>query len=72
MTSKAHGRTAPLDTDLSATLESLDRRLGDKIEHAVRQAIAFGRDDLAERLGVCRLALLEEDRNNSRSRRAED
>ena len=72
MTSTANGRPAPLDEGPSAALEALNRRLGDKIEGAVRQAIAFGRDDMAERLGVCRLALLEEDRKDPRARRAGD
>lgn len=72
MMSKATGRPPTVDTDPSDAPEALDRRLGDKIEGAVRQAIAFGRDELAERLGVCHLTLLEEDRKDIRARRAED
>jgi hypothetical protein len=52
--------------------DTADRRLTDTIERAIHQAVSHGRDDLAERLGICRLTVREEEASGPHHRRADD
>jgi hypothetical protein len=64
--------TAHTDPRRDETKVEHERRLSDKIREAIRQAITQGRDDISERLLLCRQAVAEDDATHPQRRREDD
>jgi hypothetical protein len=64
--------TADTDPRRDETKGEEERRLSDKISEAIRLAITQGRDDISERLLLCRQAVAEDDAAHPLGRREED